>query len=324
MQNDNELISVIIPVYGVEKYLNKCIQSILSQTYTNLEIILIDDGSPDNCPFICDQYARQDFRVKVIHKINEGLSSARNAGLDIASGQYITFIDSDDWISEDFIHTLYGALKSTNSQISVGNTQIVHVDASINETDLKRSESLQIFTSFEAVVNMYQHTKGLSLQFVTVWNNLYEARLFNTLRFPKGKNNEDEFVNYKLFFLANQIVYSSKKIYYYFIRNDSIMRSEYSLSRLVKLEALEERILFFDNIREKKLMNKSLYLYYHQLLYHLYMIKFTFPNEQLIYESLQVKHNKLSREMLTNDGINLKEKLIVFLFFLFPKLYKYK
>ncbi|MDI1303790.1 MAG: glycosyltransferase, partial [bacterium] len=98
MKNYNELISIIIPIYGVEKYIDKCILSVINQTYKNLEIILVDDGSPDNCPAICDQYAKKDSRIRVIHKINGGLSSARNSGIDIATGKYITFVDSDDSI----------------------------------------------------------------------------------------------------------------------------------------------------------------------------------------------------------------------------------
>jgi glycosyltransferase involved in cell wall biosynthesis len=272
---------------------------------------------------MCDQYATQDSRINVVHKINGGLSSARNAGLDIALGEYVTFVDSDDYVREDYVEVLYNALKKTNSQISVGNYLTVHTDES-KKNDFKLNEPLQIYSSFEAVFNLYEHSRGLLLQFTTVWGNLYDIQLFKNLRFPFGKNHEDEFLNYKLFFLTKNIVYSSEKIYYYLIRKDSFMQSEYNLSKLAKLEAIEERVLFFENIKQIILKNKSLYLNYHQLLYHSCKIKSIFPDEKGIYKSLQEKHQKLSKELLINNGLNLKEKFIIFLFFLFPKLYKYK
>ena len=114
-----EKISVIVPVYKVEKYLKRCVESIVQQTYQNIEIILVDDGSPDRCPEMCDEYARRDARIKVIHKSNGGLSDARNAGLNIASGDYISFVDSDDWIEEDFIEILYKNMKKENADISI-------------------------------------------------------------------------------------------------------------------------------------------------------------------------------------------------------------
>jgi glycosyltransferase involved in cell wall biosynthesis len=324
MQKNNELISVIIPVYGVEKYLDKCVLSIINQTYTNLEIILIDDGSPDNCPVICDQYARQDSRIKVIHKINGGLSSARNVGLDIALGKYVTFIDSDDWVIEDYIDILVSAIKKTNSQISVGNTLLVHSKDYIEEKDLKSDETLRIFSPVESVHNMSDLSNGLALPFTTVWGNLYEIELFTNLRFPHGKNNEDEFLNYKLFFLAKRIVYSPKYIYFYLVRNGSILNSEFTISRLVKLEALEERILFFDNLSEKALKNEALYNYYHSLLSYFFIVKKIFPEEKLIYESLFVKYRKTGIKLFFERQINSKKRFVVVLYLLFPKLYRFR
>jgi glycosyltransferase involved in cell wall biosynthesis len=317
------LISVIVPIYKVEKYIDTCLISILNQTYKNLEIILVDDGSPDNCPAICDQYASQDSRIKVIHKVNGGISSARNGGLAIALGQYVAFVDPDDSIREDYVDVLYSALRETNCQIAVGNHIIVQEDESI-KNDVKLNEPLRIYTKFEAVDNMYDYITSLSIQFITVWGNLYDMQLFKTLKFPIGKIHEDEFVNYKLFFMTEKIVYSSEQLYYYLNRKESIKTSKYSLAKLAKLEALEERVLFFENLKIIKLRTKSQYLYYRTLLSQLYLIKFTFPDEKVIYKSLRVKHHTVSKELLLNNGIHLKQKLIIILFFLFPKLYKYK
>jgi glycosyltransferase involved in cell wall biosynthesis len=323
MKTSNELVTVIIPIYGVEKYLDKCILSIINQTYENLEIIWVDDGSPDNCPAICDQYAKKDSRIRVIHKINGGLSSARNAGLDIATGKYVSFVDSDDSISGDYIDVLYNALKNTNSQISVGNILTVNSDKIIIENDLEINESLEIFSPSEAVMNMYKGGReGLIVQFITVWGNLYDIELFKILRFPFGKNNEDEFLNYRLFFLANSIVYSPKKIYYYLVRENSIMQSEYSLSRLVIIEALEERILFFDNVAEMTLKTETMNYYYHYLIAHLNKVKKQFPHEKLIYSTLLKKYRKLGRKLLFTKKISFKRKLIVIKYQLFPNLHK--
>lgn len=122
----NELISVIVPVYNVEKYSERCIESIINQTYKNLEIILVDDGSPDTCPMICDEYAKKDDRIVVIHKENGGLSDARNAGIEIAKGEYFAFIDSDDYISEEFLSKLYMSLKSNSAFMSICNFDYVN------------------------------------------------------------------------------------------------------------------------------------------------------------------------------------------------------
>jgi glycosyltransferase involved in cell wall biosynthesis len=324
MNLKDELISVIVPVFNVEKYLDKCIFSIKSQSYKNLEIILVNDGSPDNCPAICDQHAINDLRIKVIHKINGGLSSARNAGLDIATGKYVTFVDSDDYVTQDYIEVLFNILKKTDSQISVGNISVVKSEEFANKNNLNLSESFKVFSPAEAVMNMYDYEKNLSLQFVTVWGNLYKKYLFESLRFPVGKINEDEYLNYKLFFLANRISYNSKEIYCYLIRDGSIMNSSYSLSMLAKLQALEERIIFFEKSDFTKILNKTRYLYFHNLLFHLYKLKLFFPDDLEIYKLLEFKYYKLCKELVNNSGLNYKEKSIVILYRLFPKLYKYR
>ena len=164
-----DLISVIVPVYNVEKYLDKCIQSIVDQTYTNLEIILVDDGSPDNSGAICDEWAEKDNRIKVIHKANGGLSDARNAGLDIATGEYIAFVDSDDYIELDFYDKLYNVIKATNCDISICNLRKVYENnnVSVNNCD-----------TFE--ITEYSTTEAMSALIddkirQVVWNKLYKA-----------------------------------------------------------------------------------------------------------------------------------------------------
>ena len=126
-----DLISVVVPIYNVENYIKKCVDSILSQTYKNLEIILVDDGSPDNCPQICDEYAQKDNRIKVIHKENGGLSDARNAGIDISKGKFITFIDSDDYIEKDYVEVLYNSIKENASDMAIGSHKAIYDNGTI-------------------------------------------------------------------------------------------------------------------------------------------------------------------------------------------------
>ena len=161
-----DLISVIIPVYKVEKYLCRCVDSVLEQTYTNMEIILVDDGSPDNCPVMCDEYARQDSRVKVIHQENAGLSGARNAGIDMAQGQWLAFVDSDDYLAADFLERLYQACVDTGSSLSVCRWEYVRGET-IPEHGTGET---RVYTGREMLANLYVPDGAY---FVVAWNKLY-------------------------------------------------------------------------------------------------------------------------------------------------------
>ena len=234
-----ELISVIVPVYKVEKYLHKCIDSILAQTYTNLEIILVDDGSPDNCGRICDEYALKDSRIKVIHQKNGGLSAARNAGLDIATGEYIGFVDSDDYIAPDMYEKLYEALIKAKAEIAICN--FAFVDSSyrlINEESPVKNEVLNNNGIFEKFTEKYYW------YYVTVWNRLYKAGLFSNLRFEIGKTNEDEFIAHKIFCQCNTVVVTEDTFYYYLKREDSIMGSPVTIKRADGVEGIYNRIQY--------------------------------------------------------------------------------
>jgi glycosyltransferase involved in cell wall biosynthesis len=307
--NFKDLISVVVPVFNVEKYLDHCILSVLNQTYKNLEIILVNDGSTDTCSVMCDQYAIYDSRIKVVHKFNEGLSSARNVGLEIATGKYVTFVDSDDSVTEDYIEVLYDALKKTNSQITIGDFLNVKSEEFVIKRDTILNESFQIFSPREAVQKMYNNP--LNIHFVTVWGNLYQIDLFKSLRFPFGKIHEDEFLSYKLFFSANRIVYTPNKIYNYFTRQGSVTTSPFSLNRLDVLQALEERIIFLKNLSEFQLMNESLYFYFHNLCAHLRKVRKGFPNEKLIIHDLKKKIRDSSKTIILSKQISIGIKIVV-------------
>jgi len=218
------LISVIVPIYKVEKYLGKCIESIINQTYSNLEIILVDDGSPDSCPQICDEYAKKDNRIVVIHQKNGGLSNARNSGLNIAKGEFIGFVDSDDYIANDMYESLYNAIEDSNAQISICNYNKVNEKGETVEREIKGEieEDIKIFSREETIKEIL-HAKIIKSY---VWQKLFKRECFDTLRFPNGKNYEDIAISIKSLENVDKIVGINKHLYYYLYREDSIDRSK--------------------------------------------------------------------------------------------------
>lgn len=233
-----DLISVIVPIYKVEQYLNKCIESIVNQTYTNLEIILVDDGSPDNCPIMCDEWAKSDSRIKVIHKQNGGLSDARNAGIKIATGEYISFVDSDDWIHEEFILTLYNALKENDSNLSACDVSFVY-NSDIN-TSISESFEMRVFTPEQALDTLI-NGKGFR---AVAWNKLYHKDLLLNELFRFGKYHEDEFFTYRIIAKSTNPVFVNAKLYYYYQRENGIVHSV-SVKHIDTLDAYIERLDFF-------------------------------------------------------------------------------
>ncbi len=238
--SNNDLISVIVPIYNVEKYLFRCVESLINQTYKNLEIILVDDGSPDNCPRLCDEYLKKDNRIKVVHKKNGGLSDARNAGMEIAKGDYISFVDSDDYVSLDFIEELYNTMISENSDIV--------------ECDVVKFFGSRFLEKYEddLIVNNYSTIDGLAALISEntfrqhVWNKLYKTELVSDIYFAVGKLNEDEFWTYQVFGRAKKVTKLNKTMYYYFQREDSIMGDTYNLRRLDALEGKFNRQNYID------------------------------------------------------------------------------
>ena len=243
----NELISIIVPVYAVEKYLERCVKSILNQTYKNIELILVDYGSPDHCPVMCDEYALRDPRITVIHKENGGLSDARNAGLAIAKGSYIGFVDSDDFIKPTMFQKLYEAMKYANADMSI--CMFDYVDETGNLIVSKNAQRIH----FDAeVLNQEQMFKGISHAFkdyyylIPVWSKLYKKTVFDNIRFPVGVIHEDEFVIHHLIDQCNYVVVVDENLYEYVQRSDSIMHSGiFTTKRLDAVDALIDRYFFY-------------------------------------------------------------------------------
>lgn len=228
-----ELITVIVPVYCVEPYLDQCVESIVNQTYSNLEIILVDDGSPDGCPEKCDTWAMMDSRIKVIHKNNGGLSDARNYGLESASGEYISFVDSDDWLAPNFYEVLFNALQKEQAQISACSIKWAYDDHVDSDCNIYKQK---VYTSEEAMNTLIQG----DCFYAVVWNKLYSASLLEGIRFPVGKLHEDEFVTYKIMGRAKKLTLCVETEYFYRQRQGSIMQ-EWSIRHLDALEAFFER-----------------------------------------------------------------------------------
>lgn len=233
------LISVIVPVYKVEAYLSRCIDSILAQTFTNFELILINDGSPDNCGKICDEFSQKDKRIHVIHKENGGLSSARNAGIDWvfanSNSQWLTFIDSDDWIHPQYLELLLSGATSTNTDICVCEYKEAaefSAFANINNTNTQKLSPEELFVNHH-------------ITSVIACCKLYKKRGFENIRFPLGKIHEDEYTTYKILFENSLVSYIKEPLYFYFINSNGIIRSQWTPKRLDAICALEEQVDYF-------------------------------------------------------------------------------
>lgn len=239
---DYPLLSVIVPVYHVEPYLNRCIQSIADQTYRNLEIILVDDGSPDNCPAMCDAWAAKDPRIKVIHKENGGLSDARNIGLAAVAGEYIGFVDSDDWVDADMYQLLYENMVECGSDIAACGVEMVWEDGTPPRMLTKGGSC--VMDAQDAMRSLIQETWLKQ----PVWYKLYKRKLIQEIPFPVGKYHEDVFWSYQAVGNARKVSVFDRPCYHYMQRNGSIMGEEYSVKRL---DALEAKLLRFQYIEKK-------------------------------------------------------------------------
>lgn len=234
MEITSPKVSIIVPIYNVEKYIAKCLDSIVKQDMSDIEIIVVDDGSTDSSVEICEQYVSLDNRIRLIHQENQGLSMARNNGIDIATGEYIGFIDSDDWIKPDMYSTLYNNAAEHDADISMVNFNYVmpsgeHIPFANENTGTK------VFEGIYKVAHNVRTTNNFA------WNKLYRKSLFENIRFPKGKTFEDIFTMYRLIDVANKIVVSSESKYYYVRRDDSITLSSFNMSHIDNIEAYIER-----------------------------------------------------------------------------------
>jgi glycosyltransferase involved in cell wall biosynthesis len=227
-------ITVIIPVYNVEDYVAECIESVINQNYENLEIIIVDDGSADKSGDICELYAKKDDRIILIHQENQGMSIARNNALDIAKGEYIGFVDSDDWLEADMYCALYDNAAAPNADIAMCNYYYVYKSG-------QKSPYSNENEGIKVLEGVYKIAHNIRLSNNCIWNRLYKRHLFDDIRFPEGKTFEDVFVMHRVIDNANKLVLSSKCHYYYRRRDNSITLSPFNLKQMDNVDAYIER-----------------------------------------------------------------------------------
>ncbi len=232
-----ELISVILPIYNVAAYLERCVESILSQTYGNLEIILVDDGSTDDCGKICDSYAKKDSRIVVIHKKNGGLSDARNAGIEIAKGEYITFVDSDDYVDTDYVEYLYKLVCRYQTKMSICSHTVVYENGTILQ---KQTGEISCLNS-EEVLERILYDEDIDL---SAWAKLYHKSLFEDIQFPVGRLFEDAATTYRFVHKSQKIAIGLESKLYYMIRNNSISNCSFSRKKLDLITGTKEMAEF--------------------------------------------------------------------------------
>ncbi len=261
-----ELVSVIVPVYNTEKYLERCISSITEQIYQNLEIILVDDGSTDNSLEICNEWSKKDKRIKVVHKENGGLSSARNAGIDASLGDYLVLVDSDDRIAKEMISKMYSAIRIHDADLAICDfikgTEDFYPFAE-EETNELVSEEIDPLTALRSI---YKDSYNAQM-YVAAWGKLYKKELFNTVRYPEGKLFEDIYVTHRILYDCKRIAVVSNKLVYYYQHSESIMNSKFNVKKLDYLQALNERILFFQEKQLNELERMAYDDYLHSLIW---------------------------------------------------------
>ncbi len=248
---NSPLVSVIIPVYNVERYLRRCLDSVVNQTYRNLEIILIDDGSFDRCGEICDEFAAADSRIIVIHKENGGQADARNKGIDIARGEYITFVDADDYISSSYVNDLYKSVEAFSVKFAI--CQIDCFTEYKDVSQLNGPTSCCKISKRQALEHYCALGESKSIPFLAACCKLYHRSLFETLRFPVGCIYEDSLLNYKLIDLVDNIAYVKKPLYHYFMRNDSTMGKREKHDYKIVFRPYREAIEYFEGSQKPDL-----------------------------------------------------------------------
>lgn len=302
-----EKISIIIPVYKVEAYLPKCIESIIHQTYHDLEILLVDDGSPDKCGEICDQYAHRDNRIHVIHKENGGVACARNDGIEYASGEYISFIDSDDWIAENAYEILYQGLKQYDADCAVGRCVTVIEKNGALIPKKNSNSTVRCETASEAM-------KHVLLSGSAIWNRLFKREVFQQIRFPLGRINDDEVVALHAYAECKNIVFLNQDTYYYRIRQNSITTSKFSIRNV---DCYYNSVDNLDFIRQRapELIPCAEYKYIKAMLYcyvNLRKLKKN-PEAVKICEQIHGEIRSSWKSAYANQHVSLVMKMLLFL-----------
>lgn len=314
----NDLVSVIIPVYKVENYLNKCVESVVNQTYKNLEIILVDDGSPDNCPKMCDEWAKKDSRIKVIHKQNGGVSSARNMGIDISTGEYISFVDSDDFIDNTMFEKLYISITKNKCDIAACNYCLIDESNNITkrvENNLKNI-SPENFYKYYVYDYCYMQNNTMIVDSIgiNIWTKLYSKKIIGDNRFLSCAIGEDFIFNCDVITPQTKICAVDENLYYYFLRSDSVMHTFNENKIKQRLEFIKLSMQKYQQKVDEQTFNAFKFLSFKQM-----MIDLTYCKEKSIYKNYinQIKELKLNTKQNYKVYIKnikkFKTKILAFL-----------
>ena len=291
MQNES-LISVIIPVYNVEKYLDRCVESVVNQTYKNLEIFLVDDGSPDNCPQMCDDWTKKDARIKVIHKENGGLSSARNVALEILSGDYLTFIDSDDYVRQDMLEIMLDRIFKDNSDMAICNYERFSDNPDDEQWDNTHPLKNEVISREEA------HKRicfGEYWHYVLACCKLYKSELFEGFEFPEGRLHEDMFTSHLIIDKCNSVSCVEDALYYYY-QNDESISNTFDIR---SFDIMDSYLVRFDFYYGKELYScaaENLRV----MIFKMYKFKESFPEDSEVKKKLReykTKYNECASKL---------------------------
>jgi len=292
-KQSNELVSIIIPVYNTADYLVRCIDSAIKQTHENTEIILINDGSTDGSAEICKSYAAKDPRVHLINQENMGQSAARNTGLDFATGQWIAFLDSDDYISRYFVEYNLAACLQHDADIAISG-YLVDYDGDLEEDMFTGTNKIERFCTREAVIHHFGKRGAL---FNVVCSKLYRASIWNDLRFPVGFIWEDLFVSHRMFYSAGTVVVLDAHLYAYYMAPGSTMRRPFSLKRLDALEAWNEGVRFFEQVEERDFSDIARRILCNRLFDAYGICKKQLPDERCIHKQIRDQAIQTYREV---------------------------
>ncbi len=311
--NEQPLISIIVPVYKVEQYLDRCVESIVNQTYKNLEIILVDDGSPDNCPQMCDAWAEKDERVKVIHKQNGGVSRARNEGMKVALGEFISFVDSDDWVADRFVETLY--LVALNNDCDIVECEYIVCDDSNVCVD-NTTEKVEFYTAEETLCHNLCDTMFKDI----VWNRLYRKCVAASVDFFPDTRHEDVFWVYQVLAQSTKSAHISAPMYFYFQRSGSYMNEAYFSGRLVGVDAANQRYEFIkSNFNSLVPIAQSRFI--GMCMYHSQqLLKWKIEGYKTYFKDLYDRTKNIGDEWKNQNDISKKQKMWLGLYLKCPKL----
>ena len=303
------LISVIVPVYNVAPYLRRCLDTITQQTYTNIEIIIIASTSTDNSVEICEEYAKKDERITLLHSEPRGLSDARNRGIEASHGEYLSFIDSDDYIHPDFLSTLYRICSEYDCDIA--QCGYIRVDTNYNKIHSQPEKDIETYSGREMCYNFYYGIPD-HLADAVVWNKLYQKKLFSKIRFPFGKIHEDTAVVHQLYYDSEKIGITRQELYFYRNVPTSITGVGFTLKSLDNLDFLGERGEYFKEKGEIELYALWKVSYVRTTAYYLRNLKQYYPDEITLQKNLERNIKIQLREIVKKPQVPLIEKLLIF------------